>query len=420
MPLTQQFELSGNWKFCNMRVILICTGGKSEIAGHHFSVRDIAAAFEASDIHVDIVLIVSDRNQKSAAFQQVPHHKFETGTVGLAAVSRLNRLIKTLNPDAVLCFDEFAVRIAILATPFKRELIIAVKPGWVNSNTWTNGVQKFILFTKENFDFYKRTKRYEGVELFYIPNRVAAPAHNELIRGLLIQSIPKLKHSSIIVMCPVRIDTNKGKIIESAIQLHRELSENQSVELVIIGANQHPYYLEQLKRKYGDHHNIHFCCENFLVTRLSEVIGAADIVVAAGRTVAEALLLGKTTYVVQTDGELPALVGSDNFQQLHYSNFTGRSKGNQKPDTSQLIENISTTAFDLAIQELGVMSGVKKYRAVILSPAKKVSSRRLIITYFASALRVIGVLLRRKIKLAKRDKGQLNKSDAIKSRTLSR
>ncbi|TIX73151.1 MAG: hypothetical protein E5V25_05685 [Mesorhizobium sp.] len=346
---------------------------------------------------MQVALVVAKRNVESAAFGDAPHQKVVTGPFGLQSVLTLRGLIRSFDPNFLLCYDEIASRIAILAVPLRRHIVIPVKPGWLNSDSWTNGVEKFVLFTRENLDFYTRSRRYIGVSLFYIPNRVMVPPQDPLARSRLASAIPQVDWSSRIIMCPVRFDPGKAAVIDAALRLHEQLSSQQKHELIVIGSSPHPEYFDRLRAEHRSQKDIHFSSDPELTAKLSSILNAADVIVAAGRTAAEALLLQKTVYVALGNERKPVLVTPSNFHILQHFNFSGRvqpedlPEGNFSPESS-IVKDTSGSLAMLVERELSAEGAPTKYLDMISVPCVRVGILRQIFTYLASAVRLAAVV----------------------------
>lgn len=380
-----------------MRLLMICSAARSGVAGHHYSVRDLAKSFRDQGIDVQVALIVAKQSVESAALEDAPHQKVVTGAFGMRSVLTLRGLIKSFDPNFLLCYDEIASRIAILAVPLRRHIVIPVKPGWINSNSWTNGVEKFVLFTKENLEFYTCSRRYIGVSLFYISNRVLVPPQDPLARSRLASAMPQVDWSSRIIMCPVRFDPGKAAVIDAALRLYGQLSGQEKHQLIVIGSSPHPDYFDRLRAENRSNKDIHFSSDPELTTKLSSILNAADVIIAAGRTAAEALLLQKTVYVALGNGHKPVLVTPRNFQILQHFNFSGRvypedlPKGDSSLDSST--EKDASDSLPILVErELSAEGAPNKYLDMIAAPCVRVGILRQIVTYLASAARLAAVV----------------------------
>lgn len=304
------------------RVSLIVTATETGVAGHHYSVRDLSRALQESGFEVRVwVLRFADKHWSQA----LEGH----GVSQMDAADPLSgrhRLLER-NDAAVFCFDESAVRAAIAFMPERLERIVPVKPGWVNSDAWTRFASAFVLFTQENYEFYRDNPRYRGVRPYYMPNRVAPPKTDPALVRRLQDKLGDPPPGERLVFVAGRIDPYKLPTIEQGAALFEALRKAASARLVIIGSASNAEVLKDLQARYAGRSDVSIVTDPAITSRLSSVLARGDLIVANGRTAMEAMLLGKNVAVPTSAGELAELVTPANFDAMLHHNFTQRAAG---------------------------------------------------------------------------------------------
>ncbi|MER8880465.1 hypothetical protein [Mesorhizobium sp. M0684] len=393
-----------------MKVVMLVTASENGIAGHHFSVRDLATEFRAAGIDLRLVVVKVDESHGSKALQGQEHETIGANVLGVGAMRSLAKLVAREKFEAVICYDEFTTRIAVAALPFHRKLIIAVKPGWVNSDSWTNGVGKFVLFSKENFEYYSGRSKYQNVQTFLIPNRVSIPKTDPLLRDVFYSKLPTLSPKDKIIICPVRFDRYKEVVIAQAVRLQRYLDRpDRRILLLIVGSIADRTYYEEVRKRMSASPSIFLSHDERLTQNLSAIIGYADITVGVGRTAVEALLLKKAVYIPVEGEKLPTEITAENFFVLSHYNFTQRHGDRESLVDIPVSETASNSGnntagvalFDLVEEHVGAAGAVSKYMAAIRGSGGKIAFPTLLATYSVSVARVIALMIRSRYRIAR-------------------
>ncbi len=366
--------------------LLLVASTPSGVAGHHYSVRDIARAMAGAGLKVELGLVVNRPGQVSRALQETPHKRIDAGFCYRDAIDWVRRRL-ACNPSLVVFgYDELSVRVAIAATVRERHRVVSVKPGWINSAAWSNGVANFVLFTRENLDFYAAHPRYAGIALHYLPNRVARPVPAPDAAGRLTRLLPDLGRVEQVIFCPVRLGWGKDFIVDQALRLHRHLRDTGlSVGLVIAGSVHDESYVAALRERIGAAEDVWVTTDRTLTGNISSYMHAFDMVIGAGRTSGEALCLGKRVFCPNPSGGLPVEITSRSFEGLAYSNFTGR--------IAAAVDDAAAGDLDAIVAErLGVEAGVPRYRRIASDALQaRLPQTRALGTWASTAIRLAAI-----------------------------
>ncbi|MEN3975969.1 hypothetical protein [Emcibacter sp. SYSU 3D8] len=372
--------------------LMLAASTPSGVAGHHYSVRDITGALDAAGVRTELCLILNRPGQSSRALDGMPHVQVDAGFCFLEAIAFVRRRLSDNPALVVFGYDELSVRIAIASTIGQRHRIVSVKPGWINSASWSDGVANFILFTRENLDFYARHPRYAGVALHYLPNRVARPdpAPDAAVR--LGSLLPGFGSAGPSIFCPVRLGWGKAFIVDQAFRLHDAMkSSGQPAGLVIAGTAHDQSYVQSLRDRIAGMPDVWMTTDPGITGNISAYMNAFDIVIGAGRTSGEALCLGKRVFCPDPDSELPVEITPRSYEGLAYSNFTGRvaaaeGGAREAPDCDLSV---------LVAERLGVEAGVPLYRRIAADALRaRLGLARALRTWVSTMVRLVAIYTR--------------------------
>lgn len=361
-----------------MNLALIVTSGKDQFGGHHVSIKDLTNNFSSNNINVDVINLKED----SVVLSPIGSHKVEVNLLNPNSILKFRYYLKSGNYSAIFCFDELSTRYLLITIPDLLHKIVPVKPGYLNSSSWTNACKFFINFSEENHLYYKSLPKYKKVVLKYIPNRVK-PLKNKINdRSLGFIDSLNLKKNNKIILVPTRIDPNKKELIEKGINFYKFLNDKEYY-LVIAGLVNCELTYNWLQNITKEINNCKILTSNKITNNISEIFYSVDIIIAMGRTAMEAMSLNKFVCVPVKGKELPILITEKNFNILKYYNFTNRSVIS-KEDYKLNIELIKSFKHNLKFdnyqvtgilfsQFLDVNNAFEKYLKIIndLDPSSK-------------------------------------------------
>ncbi|MDB4254667.1 hypothetical protein N9876_00805 [bacterium] len=315
--------------FSKRRVLFVAMAAPGGIAGHHYSMRDLARAFTRHGWSAQVLLFSRMSDGISPPLAEFGPVFVKTGCGFGAAIRAMRRHVSEYATDLVLTFDEASNRVAICGLLGRLEILLPVKPGWVNSSSWSAASSEFVVFTAEDLLFYRSHPKFRKVHTNLISGRVEPPAVDLNASRKLRAKVLSRHDAQRLAICPVRIERGKSFFIDAVLSSFKLLCQNgdQDVALLIIGAEQDPSFLKELEIRTAKM-PVSICTDPIYTDRLADVLSSGDVVYAIGRTTMEALLIGKKVFCPtgRSDQKLWE-VTSKNFFVALAGNFTGRNRG---------------------------------------------------------------------------------------------
>lgn len=223
-------------------------------------------------------------------------------------------------PDIIHCFDLSVAPYAASICRKNNIKLVVTKPGGPATRHWFLPYKNHIFFHSEDFERYnKRLLRPTKIAL--IPHRVVSPDHPKKrpnpFKSKNLNGIKKL-------ICISRIGKYYEHKLCQAINLLIEL-ENRGIrcELVIIGVVEDTDTLNHLK-KISEPYRVTIRNDTASTLNAAEFIHYADIVVAGGRSLMEAISLGKPSFFPVKNSKLPCFADSKTIKEAAYFNFSER------------------------------------------------------------------------------------------------
>lgn len=239
--------------------------------------------------------------------------------------NQLRNKLEGFQPDIIHCFDEYSYLLLTHCKIFKSKKFVYTKCGGPSSaNKFWFYADHIILFSIENYNWYKTKKQYRKSNIKIIPNRVRKVQSKDInIFGLH-------KNQSAFNFIRIgRIGQNYKDSIISLINLVEMLKNRMSVEkrmiIHIIGIieddNIYSTIEDIAKQKKIE---IQFITDERTVNA-SQLLGLADCVLGTGRGLMEAMSLGIPTLTPVSNNNFPVLVDKNNFSTLSETNFSPRN-----------------------------------------------------------------------------------------------
>jgi len=297
-------------------IYIISTLGHGS-GGHFHSLNAIADAIN-DKIEIKIInigLIPSPVLKESRVkFEFIYCNGFNIFT----ALKRLKKLIKIFNPDFLHSFDDKAYLFSRIIFLDNKTNQILTKCGGPNEKHYPY-CNNLILFSKENFNYYKKHLKFINSDLHYLPNRLSEFADNYN----LIAEIKKITENNISFLRISRITEYYEKGLVQSIKLIDKLSLfGFKVVLVIIGVVESKFVLQKLK-SYNS--NVIIITDKKYTQNAKSVINGFDFVIGTGRGLMEATSKGKLLLSPSDSMEYPILVDDETFNSLFNVNFSPRN-----------------------------------------------------------------------------------------------
>ncbi len=298
---------------------LITTSGHGR-GGHFYSLRTISEAIKA---YTDII-IVNIGVRMSPVIEDAGLKSFHLNFNGkniFQVVKKIQRIINSENPTILHPFDIKALAIARIASYWNKIPLVFTKCGGPNPQKYFPFVDNLILFSKENFDYFKKDLKFKKSTLYYLPNRIKhIEDDNENIK-----EIKNLTKDRVVFMQIARIGlAYEGSILQSLTLIEKLVKDGFKVVLVLIGTIESFEVLNRLKSVNGFESTIFFNDDRFTINA-SKNLNAADFVIGTGRGLMEAASKGKVLLTPMKRAVFPVLVDKKTADSFLYTNFSPRN-----------------------------------------------------------------------------------------------
>ncbi len=232
----------------------------------------------------------------------------------------IDKIIDAFKPDIYHFFDLRCYNIIRILISTKKNKFIVTKCGGPNQN-YDPHIDNLILFSVENYEWFRKRRKYKSSNIYLIPNRVnAIMLENE---GHHIQ---KEDCFTFVRICRIGISYKKS-ILDSLNLIEHLISIGiENIRLVIIGSIENLTFFEQLKN-----HNlvqkglIQIFTEDIYTKEASKMLSIADAVIGTGRSFMESASLSIPLLTINSKGNIPVLINQDNFHYAFKTNFSERN-----------------------------------------------------------------------------------------------
>jgi len=295
--------------------------------GHFHSLRVISEAISP----VLSCMIISVGPRLSRTIQDItliPVYHFDYNGFGFFHTVRLiEKEIEchciNSSSNILHAFDEYAYLFARVIAQRKNNSLVLTKCGGPNPKIYFPRAKNMILFSQENYLFFRSKMKHENSNIKLIPNRVNEVKLNELRIINLRQRLNLFANETVILRIG-RINEHYVQTIRQAINLHVDL-ESVGVEnhLVLIGVIQNMKSQEKILKALPK--RVHVISDEQFINSSSELLDIADIIIGTGRGLMEACSLGKVVLTPNRSTRLPVIVDHKNVGILLESNFSPRN-----------------------------------------------------------------------------------------------
>ena len=227
--------------------------------------------------------------------------------------------------DVIHAFDDSAYFFGRLSSRKLKAPIVLTKCGGPNPKFYYPYSKDLILYSEENFKYFRGYRKFKKSNIDLIPNRIYdVKQDNERIK-LLIEKY-NLKAYDFILLRIARIGNAYQSSINQLIEVKRHLDKSVSSAVLIIGSVENNEILNTITKQ--NIQDLFIETDPFFTKKASELIQLADIVLGTGRSFMEASVLGKLMLAPTSNSDFPLIVDNDNFQLFSAFNFSPRTKVN--------------------------------------------------------------------------------------------
>lgn len=308
-----------------MKILFVTFATASGRGGHLHSMLQISNFISG----FNDVKLLSLGNGESCVLQASVNYLGSCIVSNFNGLLRLNNQIsqklETFVPDIIHCFDEYAFFLCIHSKKFKSAKFVFTKCGGPSSpNNYWFYADNIVVFSAENYKWYKNRKQYNKSNIKLIPNRV-----KELSFADLMSHGEKRILNSFHFMRIGRIGVDYKKSTLSLLmlvdQLQKDFSIQRKIVVYIIGVIENDIVYREIKDEAAKR-----CVDIYFITdertiHASQFLNIADCVLGTGRGLMEAMSLKIPVLTPAVNNQLPVLVTKSNFNELLESNFSPRN-----------------------------------------------------------------------------------------------
>lgn len=250
---------------------------------------------------------------------------------------KVHSYLKNKDVDVIHAFDSIAYLWArALAKKIKTKLVLT-KCGGANL-VYYPYCSNLICYSLENYEFFKKSHKYDDTNLYLIPNRISEFNNDEFRIEKLNQNINKDHQNLFKILRVLRISTYYEASLMQLINLVIELnSEKTRCILIIIGTNDDQQIVDNIISMNLDF--IYIFNNDYFTINAKEIIDYSDAVLGTGRSFMEAASKSKILFSPVLASKYPMLITQNNFDKAFAYNFSERiliESYNEKENLSQI------------------------------------------------------------------------------------
>ena len=289
--------------------------------GHYYSLLSTISMLK----NVHEIKIINIGTQNSIAFRNEGKkiiNIIDNKLNNFKLLVRLYKHIKTDQPHVLHAFDEFAYFYVRIISVLLKIPVILTKCGGVNPKYFYPFCKNFIIYSRENLNYFKAQRRYVNSIIYLIPNRIL-PFENDIVRISELQEKFPLRNYRFIFLRIGRIGPAYKKSTIELINVVEECNKsNLKSCLLLIGIIEDFAILKEIQSYQKK--NVFIETDNYYTQNAKELIDIADIVLGTGRSLMEAALKDKIILAPVNNGSNIVLVDDNNFEELFKTNFSER------------------------------------------------------------------------------------------------
>ena len=309
-----------------MKVLYSIFSKHGSAGGHFFSFDHTITAL--SEKVEPIILYIGVEH---SVIEKIPCKKYRV-KASLSSKGEVNRIVNTERPDVIHCFDDKSYSYMSFFLAFSKLKFLLTIPGGNPDPSKLPYCKDIVLFSRETVKSFTLCKQYRKSVLTYIPNRVNISRLNKY---------ETIKDDNLKLFQVIRIASEKHQQICKTLNLLKLLVEKKvRVKLILAGVvksqSEKDFILGYILSNKLDKHFEFINDER--VYRGSDLLSLGDCVIATGRSVMEAASIGKLILVPTKTMDYPVVLDKQNFEELLYYNFSGRTTANYSDSEFKKIE----------------------------------------------------------------------------------
>lgn len=305
-----------------MKILFVISSVNSPshgLGGHYHSLIHIAT--ELSKHHE--IVVVNIGTEKAKAFENIDlklYNIIYKNARIISIFSDLGKIIELEKPNVIHSFDRIAYFWGRMAARKFNLKSVLTKCGGAN-DVYTPYCENLILFSKENYDFFKKAPQFKNSKLFLIPNRVK-PFNSNFDRISSLEERLNKKEDGFRFLRIARIGSFYKKSSLQLINLVNKLNKDGiNCSAIFIGTVQEAQVLDDLI--LASNKNIYFFTDDIYTKNAKELIDVSNAVLGTGRSLMEASTKRKVLLTPSKD-DTPILIDNESFEEAFSGNFSER------------------------------------------------------------------------------------------------
>ena len=281
---------------------------------------------------------------------------------------QIQLVVKDFSPEIIHFFDSKSY---LLVKPFidKKSKYVLNKCGGPSPKKTFPYIKNLVLFSQEDYIWFKKYKPFENSNITLIPNRV----HAINLNGF--KPIAKDKENFTFVRI-ARIGSGYKKSIIDSINLVDRLSNNKdlNVKLIVIGKVQATKVYNELLDLAKNNSSVEFITNDEYTKEASKMLYLADAVIGTGRSIMEAASLKLPILSIDKEGDIPVLLNEITFDDAFKTNFSERNiykkKGENFWEIVKMIEKpsyyreLSKFSYQMFLNNFDIKKATHEYQKV--------------------------------------------------------
>jgi len=289
----------------------------SGVGGHYYSLREISNSMrDNNEISIINIGFFFSKVLKDQPFKTyfIKHHNL------IRTCVLLKRLIEKLKPDILHTFDLASLTLLKIIMTKKKIKHLHTVCGGPNPKYFIF-TQNLVVFSQENYEYFKRNTKFNDVNIFLIPNRVL-PIKSDFKRISMLLREVNIEFPIFLRICRIN-DKYIGSLIQSINLVKNIRKKGIDVNLLIIGVPDKRKVLEFIK-KYENAY-IKIVTQEKYTLNANQLIEAADFMIGTGRSFMEGAYFSKVMLVPQRNQNIPLLIDKETFEVAFKVNFSERT-----------------------------------------------------------------------------------------------
>jgi len=301
-----------------MRILFFITVQKHG-GGHSHSLNHISR--ELGTKHE--VLIISVGSGFSRVIGENPYflnHFTPRGINFLEFFKEIDTTVHNIKPDIIHFFDSVSYNILRLRFSSRKYKIIINKCG--GPNIELPFVNNLVVFSQENYEWYRNIPKFRQANIYLIPNRVRQVNLTESYKPVFKDPV----FFNFLRICRIGPTYKKGLMDSVNLVNYLRAKGHQNVKLYVIGNIEDENIYMEFMKEISDMKDFIFVITSEQITKdATQMLYLGDAVIGSGRGFMESASVGKPLLTFNAKDNYPILIDEQNFSDAFKTNFSERN-----------------------------------------------------------------------------------------------